>query len=129
MTADDFREIALSMDGASERAHMGHPDFRANGRIFASLHATEKSGTVKLPPDEQRELLRIHPKTFTPASGAWGRQGWTSILLDGADRAAVRGAITLAWQDVARQAPGRASRKSGTSAGRRRARRTKRTRT
>ena len=36
MTADDFRDIALGMQGAIERAHMNHPDFRANGRIFAS---------------------------------------------------------------------------------------------
>jgi hypothetical protein len=38
MTADDFRDIALSMNGATEGSHMGHPDFRANGRIFATLH-------------------------------------------------------------------------------------------
>ena len=37
MTADDFPSIALCMQGAVERAHMKHPDFRANGRIFATL--------------------------------------------------------------------------------------------
>ena len=39
MTDDDFRDIALALDGAIEGAHMGHPDFRANSRIFASLRA------------------------------------------------------------------------------------------
>ncbi|RPH59540.1 MAG: MmcQ/YjbR family DNA-binding protein, partial [Acidobacteria bacterium] len=35
MTADDFRRIALGLEGAIEAVHMGHPDFRINGRIFA----------------------------------------------------------------------------------------------
>ena len=37
MTAEDFRRLALSLAGATEGAHMGHPDFRANGGVFASL--------------------------------------------------------------------------------------------
>lgn len=100
LTADDFREIALSMHDAIERAHMGHPDFRANGRIFASLHANERSGTVKLTPEEQRELMRAHPTMFTPAAGAWGRQGWTVVSLSESDCRTVRAAILLAWQNV-----------------------------
>ena len=100
MTADEFREVALALDGAIERAHMGHPDFRADGKIFATLRAGEAAGTVKLLPDEQREYMRLHPKAFAPASGAWGRQGWTTVRLDVADRAAVRGAMMLAWQHV-----------------------------
>ncbi len=101
MTADDFRQIALGMQGAIERAHMRHPDFRANGRIFASLHANDASGTVKLSPEEQGEFMRLYPKVFAAASGAWGRQGWTTVRLAAADEAAVRGAVTLAWQGVA----------------------------
>ena len=71
MTGDDFRDIALGMQGAIDRAHMNHPDFRANGRIFATLAADEQSGVVMLSPDEQRECMRQYPKTFFPASGAW----------------------------------------------------------
>lgn len=100
LTADDFRDAALSMNGVVERAHMGHPDFRANGRIFASLSANEESGALKLTPEEQRELMRSHGKVFTPAAGAWGRQGWTVVQLDPADEASVRGAMLLAWQGV-----------------------------
>ena len=37
MTGDDFRELALSFEGALEATHMGHPDFRANGRIFVLI--------------------------------------------------------------------------------------------
>ena len=37
MTATRFRRMALGMEGAIESAHMCHPDFRVNGRIFATL--------------------------------------------------------------------------------------------
>jgi hypothetical protein len=66
LTADDFRDLALRLDGATEGSHMGHPDFRAGGRIFASLHANEETGTVKLTPDEQREMIRTYPRMFSP---------------------------------------------------------------
>jgi hypothetical protein len=100
MTADDFREIALDLDGVVESSHMNHPDFRANGRIFASLHTNDTLGMVKLSPNEQRELIRKHPKMFEPSAGAWGRQGCTNVRLAAAERAAVRGAMTLAWEAV-----------------------------
>jgi len=100
MTADDFREIALSMQGAVEGSHMGHPDFRANGRIFATLHSNDTRGMVKVTPDEQRELLRKHPKIFEPSSGAWGRQGCTNVHLSAASPAIIRGPMILAWEAV-----------------------------
>jgi hypothetical protein len=101
MTADAFRQLALSMPGAIERAHMGHPDFRANGRIFATLHADDEWGTVKLSPEEQREFIKTNPAMFVPSSGAWGRQGYTDVRLSAADAATVRGAMLLAWQSTA----------------------------
>ena len=107
MTADDFRELALSLEGATEKSHMGHPDFRANGRIFSTLGPGEKWGMVKLTPEEQKELMRLHPKAFSPASGAWGRQGCTTVHLEAADKRTVRGAMLLAWQHVIDQPPPR----------------------
>jgi hypothetical protein len=89
------------MPDAIERSHMGHPDFRANGRIFATLHADLLWGTVKVTSEEQQELMRMLPNVFVPSSGAWGRQGWTNIKLDAADEAAVRSALNLAWEIVA----------------------------
>ena len=100
MTPDDFREIVLALDGAAEGAHMGHPDFRANGRIFATLHSQDRFGMVKLTPDEQAVFLREHPKTFEPSAGAWGRQGCTNVALATADKRAVRSAARLAWEAV-----------------------------
>jgi hypothetical protein len=100
MTGDDFRELALAHQGVVEGAHMGHPDFRANGRIFATLQADERTGMVKVEPDEQALLLRDHPGVFTPAAGAWGRQGCTLVRLEAATPRVVRPAMLLAWQEV-----------------------------
>jgi len=76
MKANDFRRIGLSMPGASESAHMGHPDFRVGGKIFATLgYTNEESGVIMLPPDEQERLVRAYPAIFMLIKGAWGRQG------------------------------------------------------
>lgn len=100
MTADDFRRLALDFEDAIEGAHMGHPDFRANGRIFATLHTGDKTGMVSLKPDEQQEFMRTHRAMFEPSPGAWGRQGYTTVILKAADKATIRAAMNLAWQHV-----------------------------
>jgi hypothetical protein len=100
MTARDFRRIALQMKGAVESAHMGHPDFRANGKIFATLHADNTAGMVKLTPDQQQEMMGNNPEMFSPESGAWGRSGSTRVHLDVADEETVGNAMTLAWQNT-----------------------------
>ena len=100
MSADDFRDLALSMHGATEGSHMGHPDFRANGRIFATLRSGDRLGMVKLAPEEQRAFMDNYPRVFEPSPGAWGRQGCTDVRLEAADRATVRGAMVLAWEAV-----------------------------
>jgi hypothetical protein len=101
MSIKEFRRIALGMTGAVEGAHMGHPDFRANGRIFATLHADGRHGMVNLTPEQQREYIRDHPGAFAPESGAWGRQGCTRVRLDAIDAETLGAAMTLAWQNTA----------------------------
>ena len=101
LSAEDFRRIALGMRDAVESAHMGHPDFRTAGKIFATLHADRKHGMVKLTPEQQETLVRDHPAAFAPENGAWGRQGCTAVRLDVADEDTVGEAMTLAWRNSA----------------------------
>lgn len=99
MTAAEFRRLALSMPEASESAHMDHPDFRVGGKIFATLgYPDSNHGMVILPPEEQERLGRAHPKVFTPAKGAWGKRGSTSVRLEAVDEATLRSAIEIAWR-------------------------------
>jgi len=91
--------MALALDGVAEGAHMGHPDFRVRGRIFATLGWPARgSAMVKVSPLRQEDLVREHPRTFAPASGAWGRAGSTIITLRGATPAVVREALEAAWR-------------------------------
>ena len=105
MTAEDFRRITLALDGAIEKSHMGHPDFRVNGRIFATLDAQEEWGVVMLTPEEQREFMRGATKVFVRAAGAWGRQGCTRIRLAVADEPTVRSAVITAWERIKQKPP------------------------
>ena len=86
MKSKDFRRIALGLSGATEKEHMGHPDFRANGRIFATLHADLKSGMVKLTPDEQTTFMRAHPGVFSPEPVP-GDEPVHALRLDAVDEA------------------------------------------
>jgi len=103
MKSKDFRRIALGMKDAAEGAHMGHPDFRVNGRIFATLHPDRQFGMVKLTPEQQQRFVREHPAMFAPENGAWGRQGCTRVRLDSADEETLGEAMTSAWQNTTRK--------------------------
>lgn len=100
MNSTDFRRMALALEGVIESAHMGHPDFRVNNRIFATLHAGEQSGMVKLTPEQQQEFLAGHPQTFAPENGAWGRAGCTRVRLDSVHEEVLGEALTLAWRNT-----------------------------
>lgn len=123
MTADDFRRIALEMHAAVEGAHMGHPDFRVNGRIFASIHSKDTRGMVKLTPEEQKAVLAEAPDMFEPSAGAWGRQGCTNVILSAADRRTVRAAMLLAFEGALamprRRPPAQAAGRKRAASGRR----------
>ncbi len=101
MTAKKFRILALRLPEASEEAHMGHPDFRVGGKIFATLGPDEDWGMVKLTPEQQAAFLRDEPDVFHPANGAWGRRGCTIVCLRNAKELTVRHALIEAWRNTA----------------------------
>ena len=103
MTHDDFRRIALALNEAYESSHMRHPDFRVGKRIFATLYADLQSGMVKLTPEQQARFVADFPATFEPESGAWGRTGCTRVRLESVDEETLGEALTLAWQNIAKE--------------------------
>jgi hypothetical protein len=110
MTAAEFRQLALSFPGVVEAAHMNHPDFRAHGRIFATLgYPDDAWGMVKLAPRQQQELMLTHPHIFVPAKGAWGLQGSTLVRLESAPLGDIQSALDLAWQ-LSAETPAKAAR-------------------
>ena len=102
MTPNEFRELALSFPEAIESAHMHHPDFRVDGKIFATLgYPNENSSTVKLSSEAQKFFVGSNPDVFQPAKGAWGRRGSTIVDLPSATIDIVRDALTAAWRNTA----------------------------
>jgi hypothetical protein len=99
MNAKDFRRIALSFAGAEESSHMGQPDFRVGGRIFATL-ASEKQGygNLMLTPEQQQAFVEELPEMFLPIAGGWGRMGMTHIRLAAANEDVLTGALLSAWK-------------------------------
>jgi hypothetical protein len=96
-----FRKLALTLPEASEGAHMGHPDFRLNDRIFATLSAQDRGlGTLKLTVEQQQSFIAEMPKIFEPVQGGWGRMGMTFVNLYHVDEATLQGALATAYNNV-----------------------------
>ena len=99
MTADDFRRIALSLEGAEESSHMGAPDFRVGGRIFATLASQSQGyGNLRLTVEQQAAFVEELPEVFLPIAGGWGKMGMTHIRLAAANEDLLAGALRTAWK-------------------------------
>lgn len=104
MTPEAFRKLALELPEAEESAHMGHPDFRVGGKIFATLGGESRPkplGMVKLPLDLQATLVEAEPEVFERVNGGWGRMGATWVHLRKARVASIRRALAAAWRNTA----------------------------
>jgi len=112
MTPDEFRDIALSFADAKENSHMAHPDFRAHGKIFATLgYPNAEWGMVKLAQPDQKHFIESHPSVFVPAKGAWGLQGSTTVRLTAVTPDVLSEALHLAWKNSAAAPAKKASRR------------------
>jgi hypothetical protein len=102
MTAEEFRTIALSLPETVEAAHMGHPDFRVGGKIFATLSPPGQGwAMVKLTPEQQESFIQAEPKVFETFNGAWGKGGATKVNLRSAQKTSLRPALVFAWRNRA----------------------------
>src|SRR5262249_34874977 len=99
MNTNDFRRIALSLKGAEESSHMGSPDFRVGGRIFATLASQKQGyGNLMLAPEQQAAFVEELPEVFLPIPGGWGRMGMTHIRLAAANEDVLTGALQTAYK-------------------------------
>lgn len=99
MNANDFRRIALSLEGAEEGSHMGYADFRVGGHIFATLASQHLGyGNLMLAREQQAAFVEELPEIFLPIHGGWGRMGATHIRLAKVSEDVLTGALRTAWQ-------------------------------
>src|SRR5438270_1181044 len=99
VTVATARKMILSMPEAEQSRHMGHPDFRLNNKIFATLWPAEARAVVKIAPEDQAVLLKKSPKTFS--TNAWSKHGWTNVHLDHIDVKLFRNLVEDSWRGVA----------------------------
>jgi hypothetical protein len=99
MTVNDFRRVALTMEGAEEGSHMGAADFRVGRRIFATLASAKQGyGNLMLDAEQQAAFVEEMPEVFLPVHGGWGRMGATHIRLAKASEDVLTGALRTAWK-------------------------------
>jgi hypothetical protein len=123
MTINDFRRLALSLEGAEESSHMGAPDFRVGGRIFATLASAKQGyGNLLLTPQQQAAFVEEMPEVFLPVHGGWGRMGATHIRLNQSTEDVLTGALQTAWKLRLEKNAKTRSRTTGTKPPRRKAR-------
>jgi hypothetical protein len=124
MTPADFRRIALSFEGAEEGSHMGSPDFRVGGRIFATLASQQQGyGNLMLTPEQQAAFVEELPSVFLPVPGGWGRMGATHVRLLEVTEDVLRGALHAAWKLRVEKNAKAARKKSGGAARKRKSQR------
>jgi hypothetical protein len=101
--AATLRRLALGLPGASEAAHFDRTAFRAR-TIFATLAPDGSTANLNLGPEEQAFRCAIAPHGFAPTPDAWGRKGWTRVVLAALDEDELAAAVEAAWRRSSRPA-------------------------
>ena len=100
ITADQLRQVALSLPEAEERETWGHPTFRVRDKLFATLSDDGRQAGVRTTKQEQSALIAADPETFGIPDYV-GRHGWVSVQLATADPAELRELLVEAWRQTA----------------------------
>ncbi len=106
MTEAGFRRLALKMPEAMEGSHMGHADFRAAGKIFATCGFRKGFGVLMLTPEQQSGMVGDAPEIFLPVPGAWGKKGCTMVALAKITPDVLEPALRLAWRNKVQKKTG-----------------------
>jgi YjbR len=96
-TANDFRRIALSLEGTTEAPHFERTAFKVR-RIYATLAPDGRTANLMFTPDEQALKCEVAPEAFSPIPNAWGARGATTAKLAKLTKAELCQALEAAWR-------------------------------
>lgn len=96
-----FIAHCLSFDEVIELPHFEKTSFRVNKKIFATLNIQKKQATFKLSAIDQSVFCDFDPNRIWPATGAWGKQGWTIFDLTALTDEMLIDALTLSYCNIA----------------------------
>jgi predicted DNA-binding protein (MmcQ/YjbR family) len=106
VTAQRVRELVAHLADTEEGVHHGHPDFRVNKKIFATLSETEERAALRLTHTEARALAERTPALFRLVSDR-EPVAWVSVLLTQADETELADLLEEAWSLRVSEAPSR----------------------
>lgn len=102
MTADAFRELALSMPEAKEAAHFERASFRLGTKIFATMTADGAEAMVRVKPRERLyALLKGQPDVFFDYGGFTLRNAALGVRLAKVDAKLARELVIGSWRLIA----------------------------
>jgi hypothetical protein len=97
ISANAFRKIAIGYEQVEEKPHFDKASFRVKGKIFATLDTQKMNASLKLTEADQSVYCSIQPTIATPATGAWGKQGWTVFQLQKTPKTIIAEALKKAY--------------------------------
>jgi hypothetical protein len=107
-TAEDFRSVALSLEGTTEAPHFDRRAFKAR-RIFTTLAADGLTANIRLSLEEQEFRCEAQADAYRKVQNKFGDAGWTTATLAALTVDDLRVALTSAWRHQA--APPNSNRK------------------
>ena len=96
--SEDAKNIALSLEGSSEKAHFNRIAFTVNKRIFATLSYEDKTLNLMFSPQLQMLFCPPGSEVIFPVPNGWGKKGATAINLNKATKKLVQSALYEAYK-------------------------------
>ncbi|MEJ7610999.1 MAG: MmcQ/YjbR family DNA-binding protein [Ferruginibacter sp.] len=93
-----FREMALSLPGATEHPHFEKAAFKTK-KIFATLDATGTLGCLMLSLIDQSVFCKVDASVIYPVPNQWGQQGATYFELKKLRKSIVKDALQQAYEN------------------------------
>ena len=98
ITAEEAKTIALSFEGTGEQPHFNRTAFTVKKKIFATLSFEDNTLNLKFTPQVQFIFCPPQSEIIFAIPNGWGRQGWTTINLDKANKKLVKSALEEAYR-------------------------------
>lgn len=97
---------ALELEEVIQLPHFDKISFRAKNKIFATIDPPKKTLVVKLTATDQSVFCQFDSKIIYPATGKWGKQGWTCVDLRMVRKSICKDALKTAYQTVLKSKTG-----------------------
>jgi YjbR len=98
ITPEETKAIALSFEGTDEKPHFERTAFTVKKKIFATLSFKDKTLNLRFTIQVQMIFCPPQSDVIFPVNNAWGRQGWTTINLNKANKKLVQSAMKEAYK-------------------------------